>query len=73
MKGKRVLLIMAFMLLLMGFSGGQPTAATTNNLDLTEECQAEIKAVIVNCANQCPHNLRCFIRCVINNYPACAL
>lgn len=70
MKAKRVLLIMAFLLFLMGFSGGQPTTATT---ELTEECKAEIKAVIVSCANQCPHSLRCFIRCIVENYPTCAL
>ena len=73
MKAKRVLLIMTFMLIAMGFSGGQPTAATTSNIDLTDECKAEIKAVIVSCAQQCPRDLRCFIRCIINNYPTCAL
>lgn len=72
MKAKRVLLIMTFMLLAMGFSGGQPTAATPNTIDLSEECKAEIKAVIIGCAQQCPRDLRCFIRCVITNYPACA-
>lgn len=73
MKAKRVLLIMAFLLFLMGFSGGQPTTATPNTTELTEECKAEIKAVLVSCAQQCPRNLRCFIRCVVENYPTCAL
>ena len=78
MKVKRVLLIMTFMLLLIVFSGGQPTTAspntaTPNTIELTEECKAEIKAVLQGCAQQCGRNLRCFIRCVTANYPSCAL
>lgn len=72
MRIKKALMIMVFFVLLMGFSPGQRATAETTNLDISEECIAEIKAVIRSCAAQCPNNLRCFLRCVITNYPTCA-
>jgi hypothetical protein len=72
MRIKKALLIMIFFVFLMGFSGGQRATAVTANPHISEECIAEIKAVLRSCAEQCPRNLRCFIRCVITNYPTCA-
>ena len=72
MRIKKALLIMILFVFLMGFSSGQRATAETTNLDLSEECIAEIKEVIRSCAAQCPNNLRCFLRCVITNYPSCA-
>ncbi len=72
MKLKKALLIMIFFVFLMGFSGGQRATAETTNLDISEECIAEIKAVVRSCAQACPRDLRCFVRCVVTNYPTCA-
>lgn len=73
MRIKKALLIMIFFVFLLGFSPGQRATAETTNLDISEECIAEIKAVIRSCAEQCPNSFRCFLRCVIVNYPTCAL
>lgn len=72
MRIKKALLIMIFFVFLMGFSPGQRATAETTNLDISEECIAEIKLVLKNCATACPRDLRCFLRCVITNYPTCA-
>lgn len=72
MKRGKVLFLMTFMVLLLVFpSGARVNATATNTTELSEECKAEIKAVLQQCAQACPRDLRCFIRCVINNYPEC--
>jgi hypothetical protein len=71
MKTGRVLLIMTCFVLLLAFSGGQKATATPNTTEISDECKAEITAVLRNCSQTCGRDLRCYIRCVINNYPAC--
>jgi len=73
MKIRKVLLIMTFFVLLLAFSGGQKAAATssTTTTHISEECKAEIRAVLESCHQTCGRDLRCFIRCVIANVPPC--
>ncbi|MGH9955914.1 MAG: hypothetical protein ACREBC_02145 [Pyrinomonadaceae bacterium] len=72
MKARKALLIMTFMVLLLAFpTGPKANSSATNTTDLSEECKAEIKAVLQSCAQACPRDLRCFIRCIIDNYPEC--
>ncbi len=72
MKMRRILLLVTFMLFLIGSLGGtQVSAKPTPNTDLSEECKAEIKAVLQNCSTACGKDFRCFLRCIINSYPAC--
>jgi hypothetical protein len=66
MKIKRVLLLVTLMVFLVGFSGNNEATATS----VSPQCVADLKAVIISCAQECPRDLRCFIRCVVTNYPA---
>ena len=68
MKIKRVLVMATFMIMLFGFSGSQATAEAPN---ISEECKAEIRAVLETCHQTCGRDLRCFIRCIVNNIPPC--
>lgn len=66
MKIRRVLLLVTLMVLFVGFSGSNEAAAT----NVSAQCVADLKAVVASCAQECPRNLRCFIRCVVTNFPA---
>jgi len=69
MKPRRVLLL--GMLLL--FAAGLSSSSSATARDISEQCRADIRAVYENCRLTCPGNLRCFIRCVVNNFPASCL
>lgn len=66
MKIRRVLLLVTLMVFLVGFSGSNQATAT----NVSPECVADLRAVIASCAQECPRNLRCFVRCVVTNFPA---
>jgi len=66
MSFRRVLLLSALMVCFVGFSGGNGATAR----DISEQCRADIRAVLESCGSQCGRNLRCFIRCVVTNFPA---
>lgn len=66
MKIRRVLLVGALTMFIVGFSGGGN--ATARNV--SEQCKADLRAVVASCAQECPRDLRCFIRCVVANFPA---
>lgn len=65
MKIRRVLLLVT-LTLFIGFSSG--SNATARNI--SEQCKADLRAVAASCAQECPRDLRCFVRCVITNFPA---
>lgn len=65
MKIRRVLLLVALMVFLVGFSGSNQATAT----GVSPECLADLRAVVEQCKEECPRNLRCFIRCVVANFP----
>lgn len=65
MRVRRALLLSTLMLSFVAFSGSNKAAAT----GISPECLADLRAVVEQCKEECPRNLRCFIRCVIVNYP----
>jgi len=69
MSVRRVLLLSALMVCFVGFSG--TTEAPARNI--SEQCKADLRAVIESCAQQCPRDLRCFVRCVVTNFPSSCL
>ena len=69
MSVKKVLLLSVLMICFVGFSGSRETPAT----DISEQCKADLRALYVTCATQCGRDLRCFIRCAVNNFPASCL
>lgn len=66
MKTRRVLLLCTLAMLIVGFSGGNDVTAR----NVSEQCRADFRAVVASCAQECPRDLRCFIRCVATNFPA---
>jgi hypothetical protein len=70
MKLRRVLLIGTLMMMFVALSGSNQTTATTPT-HISPECRAEIIAALETCKADCGRDLRCFIRCVITNIPAC--
>jgi len=69
MNARRFLLLGTLLLFAVGLSGGSRATAR----DISDQCRADIRAVYENCRLTCPGNLRCFIRCVVNNFPASCL
>jgi len=65
MKMRRVLLLGALTMFIVGFSGSDVTAR-----NVSEQCKADLRAVAASCAQECPRDLRCFVRCVVTNFPA---
>jgi hypothetical protein len=62
---RKVLLLSVLMVCFVGFSGSNKAAATS----ISSECLADLRAVVESCKQECPSSLRCFIRCVVVNYP----
>lgn len=65
MKIRRTLLLVTLMVFLVGFSGSNQATAT----NVSAQCVADLRAAIESCKQECPRNLRCFIRCVVVNFP----
>ncbi len=65
MRLRRAVLLSALMVCFVGFSGSNKAAAT----GISPECLADLRAVVAQCKDECDRNLRCFIRCVVVNYP----
>lgn len=66
MKVRKVLLLSALMVCFVAFSGSKQTTAG----HISEQCKADIKAVLESCKQECPASLRCFLRCVVTNFPS---
>ena len=66
MKIRKVLLLSIVMMFLIGFAGSKETTAR----NVSEQCRADIVAVAQRCGQECARDLRCFIRCVVTNFPA---
>ena len=66
MKIRRVLLLGTLTMFIVAFSGG--SSATARNI--SEQCKADLRALAASCAQECDRDLRCFIRCVVANFPA---
>lgn len=66
MKVRRVLLLSIAMMFLIGLAGSKETTAG----NISAQCRADIAAVVQRCGQECARDLRCFIRCVVNNFPA---
>jgi hypothetical protein len=69
MKPRKVLLMGTLLLFLVGFSGANQVSAG----DISDQCKADLRALVERCANECPGNFRCFLRCVVNNFPGSCL
>jgi len=69
MRTGRVLLLSVLMVIFVAFSGGKETTAR----NVSEQCKADLKAVVGSCKLECAGNLRCFLRCAINNFPESCL
>jgi hypothetical protein len=66
MNVRKVLLLSALMVCFIGFSGTKQTSAG----NISEQCKADLRAAYESCKLECPGNLRCFVRCLITNFPA---
>lgn len=65
MSVRKVLLLSALMVCFVGFSGSRETPAR----NISEQCKADLRAVIASCGQECARDLRCFIRCLVTNFP----
>lgn len=65
MKIRRALLLGTIAMFMIGFSGGNDVTAR----NISEQCKADLRAVVASCAQECPRDLRCFVRCVVVNFP----
>jgi hypothetical protein len=52
-------------LFLAGFAGTENATAR----DISDECKADIRALFERCASECGRDFRCFLRCVVTNFP----
>jgi len=66
MSVRKVFLSSALMVCFVGFSGAG--GATARNI--SDQCKADLRAVLESCGSQCGRDLRCFVRCVVTNFPA---
>jgi len=66
MKPRKVLMLGTLFLFVVGFLGAD--SATARNI--SDQCKADIRAVLESCASQCGRDFRCFVRCVVTNFPA---
>ena len=69
MRPRKVLLLGTLFLFIAGFSGAERATAT----DISDQCKADLRALVESCGSQCGRDLRCFIRCVVTNFPASCL
>jgi hypothetical protein len=67
MKIRKIMLLGALMTMFVAFSGSNETTAR----HISPECRAEIREALETCKEECGRDLRCFIRCVVTNIPAC--
>lgn len=65
MRFRKVLLLSALMVCFVGFSGSAQATSTS----ISAQCVADLRAVVESCKQECPRNLRCFVRCVVTNFP----
>lgn len=71
MKARKILLLITLIVLVMGFSSGRRATAEATTHEISDQCKAEIRTVLENCHQACGRDIRCFIRCVVNNLPPC--
>jgi len=65
MKIRKVLLLGTLFMFLAGFSGNYEVTAR----NVSEQCKADLRALVESCAQECPRDLRCFLRCLVTNFP----
>jgi hypothetical protein len=70
MSFRKVLLLSVLMMCFVGFAGSREAPAR----DVSDQCKADIRALFERCATECGRDFRCFLRCVVTNFPAsCSL
>ena len=65
MKPRKVLILGTLFLFAAGFAGTERATAR----DISEQCKTDLQALYQRCVSECGRDFRCFLRCVVTNFP----